>query len=42
MIGLGTNIIIRYLVQDDPKQTAIATRILETEISSENKGHVCP
>ena len=27
MIGLDTNVIVRYLVQDDPVQAEIATRI---------------
>ena len=42
MIGLDANIIIRYLVQDDPEQSAIACRILEEELSAINKGHICP
>lgn len=28
MIGLDTNVLVRYLAQDDPKQTAAATRLL--------------
>ncbi len=27
MIGLDTNVLVRYLTQDDPKQTAAATRL---------------
>jgi predicted nucleic-acid-binding protein len=27
MIGLDTNVLVRYLAQDDPKQTAVATRL---------------
>lgn len=27
MIGLDTNVLVRYLAQDDPKQTAAATRL---------------
>ena len=42
MIGIDTNIVIRYLVQDDPEQSAIACRIFEEEVSSTNKGHICP
>lgn len=30
MTGLDTNVIVRYLVQDDPDQSAAATRVLET------------
>jgi predicted nucleic-acid-binding protein len=41
MIGLDTNIVIRYLVQDDPEQSKIATRIFEKELSPKNKGHIC-
>ena len=42
MIGLDTNVVIRYLVQDDPVQTAVANRIFEKEITSVNKGLICP
>ena len=42
MIGLDTNVVIRYLVQDDPVQTAIANRIFEKEMSAANKGLICP
>lgn len=41
MTGLDTNVIIRYLVQDDPAQAAIASRIFEKELSTSNKGHIC-
>jgi predicted nucleic-acid-binding protein len=27
MIGLDTNVLVRYLAQDDPKQTAAATKL---------------
>jgi predicted nucleic-acid-binding protein len=30
VIGLDTNVLVRYLVQDDPKQSRIATQLLET------------
>ncbi len=42
MIGLDTNVVIRYLVQDDPVQTPVANRIFEKDLSASNKGHVCP
>ncbi len=42
MIGLDTNVVIRYLVQDDPVQAGVANRIFEEELSAGNKGHICP
>ena len=30
MIGLDTNVIVRYIVQDDPIQSASATRLFES------------
>lgn len=30
MIGLDTNVVVRYVMQDDPKQAPKATRILES------------
>lgn len=36
--GLDTNIVVRYLVQDDPKQAALATRLFEKELSQTNPG----
>ena len=41
MIGLDTNIVIRYLVQDDDEQSKIANRIFEKELSRKNMGHIC-
>ena len=40
MIGLDTNVIVRYLVQDDPVQAKIATRIFEKRLSAEARGFV--
>lgn len=40
MIGLDTNILIRYLTQDDPVQSATATAILERRLTSKNPGFV--
>jgi predicted nucleic-acid-binding protein len=34
MIGLDTNVIVRYVMQDDPKQSQKATRLIEA-LSSE-------
>lgn len=41
MIGLDTNIVVRYLVQDDDDQAKIANRIFEKELSRKNKGNIC-
>ena len=30
MIGLDTNVLVRYVMQDDPKQSAKATRLIES------------
>lgn len=40
MTGVDTNVLIRYLVQDDPQQSAAARRFIEEELSPENKGLV--
>jgi predicted nucleic-acid-binding protein len=40
MIGLDTNILVRYLVQDDPEQSARATEILERRLTEKNSGFV--
>lgn len=40
MIGLDSNILIRYLVQDDPLQSPKATEIIERRLSEENPGFV--
>ncbi len=39
MIGLDTNVLVRYLVQDDPKQAALASDLVES-LSSEAPGFV--
>jgi predicted nucleic-acid-binding protein len=38
MIGLDTNILVRYLVQDDPIQSAKATELIERRLTAENPG----
>jgi len=38
LIGLDTNVVIRYLVQDDPAQALAATRLIERSLSPENPG----
>lgn len=40
MIGLDTNVIVRYLVQDDPVQSEIATRVFEDRLSVDDRGFV--
>ena len=40
MIGIDTNVLIRYIVQDDPGQSRIVTRLIEENLSPENKGFV--
>jgi predicted nucleic-acid-binding protein len=40
MIGLDTNILIRYLTQDDPVQSVKATEIIERRLTPENPGFV--
>jgi len=38
MIGLDTNILVRYLTQDDPIQSPKATEIFEQRLTEENPG----
>lgn len=38
MIGLDTNVVVRYLVQDDAAQSAAATRLMERALSAERPG----
>lgn len=40
MIGLDTNVLIRYLTQDDPLQSAKAAEILERRLTPKNPGFV--
>ena len=40
MIGLDTNILIRYLTLDDPAQSARAIEILERRLTPNNPGFV--
>ncbi len=40
MIGIDTNVLVRYLAQDDPKQSAVATRFIESSLSAERPGFV--
>ncbi len=40
MIGLDTNVVIRYLVQDDKKQSAAATRFIEKSLTADAPGYI--
>ncbi len=35
MIGLDTNVILRYLLQDDPKQSRQANKIFDQQLSEQ-------
>ncbi len=37
MIGIDTNVMVRYVMQDDPKQSAKATRLIEA-LTSDRPG----
>jgi predicted nucleic-acid-binding protein len=40
MIGLDTNVLVRYLAQDDPVQSRVATALIERRLSEHNPGFV--
>ena len=40
MIGLDTNVLLRYLLQDDPKQTRQANQIFDQHLSEQNPGFI--
>ena len=40
MVGLDTNVIVRYVMQDDERQSAVANRIIDEELTPANKGFV--
>jgi predicted nucleic-acid-binding protein len=40
VIGLDTNVLVRYITQDEPEQSARATRLIETHCTAEQPGHV--
>ena len=40
MIGLDTNVLVRYFAGDDRRQSGIATRLIEETLSARAKGHV--
>jgi predicted nucleic-acid-binding protein len=40
MIGLDTNVVVRYIVQDDPRQSAAAARLIEGGLTPREPGFV--
>ncbi len=42
MIGLDTNVLVRYIVRDDEKQAQAATRLIESRCTSHEPGVVNP
>jgi predicted nucleic-acid-binding protein len=40
MIGLDTNILVRYLAQDDPVQSPLATDVIERRLTEANPGFI--
>ncbi len=40
MIGLDTNVLVRYLAQDDAQQARLATRLMERTLSEDEPGYV--
>lgn len=40
MIGLDTNVLVRYLVQDDPAQSRKATQLIARECTREEPGFI--
>ena len=40
MIGLDTNVVVRYLTQDDAKQAALASKLFEQVLSVDQPGFV--
>ncbi|MGD8845824.1 MAG: type II toxin-antitoxin system VapC family toxin [Desulfobacteraceae bacterium] len=40
MIGIDTNVIVRYIVQDDPEQAKVAAKLIEQACSKDNPGYI--
>jgi predicted nucleic-acid-binding protein len=40
VIGLDTNVIVRYLAQDDARQSAAAARFVERTLSADEPGYI--
>lgn len=41
MFALDTNVLVRYLAQDDARQSAAATRFIEQRLGPADRGFVC-
>ena len=39
-MGVDTNVLARYIVQDDPKQSKAATRFIESKCTAETPGRI--
>jgi predicted nucleic-acid-binding protein len=40
MIGIDTNVLVRYMAQDDPAQSKLATRLIETQCDAATPGYI--
>jgi predicted nucleic-acid-binding protein len=40
MIGLDTNVLVRYMAQDDPIQAEIATDLIERRLTERDPGFI--
>ena len=40
MIGIDTNVLLRYLTQDDARQSALAARFIDRQLTTADPGHV--
>ncbi|WP_428534424.1 PIN domain-containing protein [Rhodopila sp.] len=40
MIGLDTNVLVRYLTQDDPVQSLRATELMEYRLTEQDPGYI--
>jgi predicted nucleic-acid-binding protein len=40
MIGLDTNVLVRYLTQDDAAQSALANQVIEEQLTQRNPGFI--
>ncbi len=40
MIGLDSTVLVRYLTQDDPAQSARATRLIERQLTERRQGFI--
>ena len=40
MIGIDTNVLMRYFTQDDPRQSKAAQGLLDRKLTRDNPGHI--